>query len=151
MELKQDNRPLTAKFTAISATRIVADNGTKCMNFEAGETLNVHRDLFPAAIRAGLVPEGPLEEQVPEPAERKSSEEETADKVLEAVRQLVARGNPADFTQLGKPRAASVKKLVDCEFTGADVQRAFEQAMFEVEQSGDESTQHPESSSSDTE
>jgi hypothetical protein len=97
------------------------------------------------------LPEGPLEEQVPEPAERKSSEEETADKVLEAVRQLVARGNPADFTQLGKPRAASVKKLVDCEFTGADVQRAFEQAMFEVEQSGDESTQHPESSSSDTE
>ena len=151
MELKQDNRPLTAKFTAISATRIVADNGTKCMNFEAGETLNVHRDLFAAAIREGLVPEGSLELQKPTPVERKSTEEEAADQVLEAVKELVARGNPADFTQLGKPRTASVKKLVDCEFTGAEVQRAFEQAMFEVEQGGNESTEHSEPSSSDTE
>ena len=151
MELQTDDRPLTARFTAIRATRIVADNGTKCMNFEAGETLNVHRDLFSAAMRAGLVPEGPLQSEAPAVVERKSTEEETADQVLEAVKILVARGNPADFTQLGKPRTASVKKLVDCDFTGADVQRAFEQAMFEVEQGGDESTEHSEPSSSDTE
>lgn len=145
MESKQ---PVMAKFTAITATRIVADNGTKCMNFEAGETLNVHKDLFSAAMRAGLVPEGPLVEEAPAPVERKSTEEETADQVLDAVRTLVARGNPADFTQLGKPRTASVKKLVDCDFTGADVQRAFEQAMFEVEQDGDDSEEHSEPSSS---
>ena len=145
MELEQ------AEFTAIQATRLVDPDGTMCMNFEAGQTRAVPRLLFSEAIKAGLVPEGPLEHKEPKAAERKSAEEETADQVLDAVKTLVARGNPADFTQLGKPRAASVKKLVDCEFTGAEVQRAFEQAMFEVEQGGDESTQHPESNSSDSE
>lgn len=139
---------MSQKFTAIESTRIVADNGTKCMNFEAGETLDVHRDLFTAAIRAGLVPEGKLEPEEPAPVARKSTEDETADQVLDAVKILVARGNPADFTQLGKPRTASVKKLVDCHFTGADIQRAFEQAMFEVEQDGNDSEEHPEPSSS---
>jgi hypothetical protein len=140
-----------AEFTAINATRIVDPDGTMCMNFEAGQTRSVPRVLFPEAIRAGLVPEGPLEEIEAEKAVRKSTEEETADAVLDAVRTLVARGNPHDFTQLGKPRTASVKKLVDCDFTGAEVQTAFEQAMFEVEQGGDESKKHSESSSSTAE
>lgn len=136
------------KFTAIKATRIVSEHGDMCQIFEAGETANVHQRLFVAALRAGLVPEGPLEQPEPVVAVKRSTEEQVADKVLDAVRELVARGNPNDFTQLGKPRTASVKKLVDCDFTGADVQRAFEQAMFEVEQGGDESTEHSESSSS---
>ena len=140
-----------AEFTAIEATRIVAKDGTMCMTFEAGQTKSVPRLMFSEAIHAGLVPEEPLEYKEPTPVLRKSTEEETASAVLEAVRILVARGDPNDFTQLGKPRAASVKKLVDCDFTGAEVQTAFEQAMFEVEQGGDESTEHSESSSSTTE
>jgi hypothetical protein len=141
------------EFTAITETRIVADNGTKCMNFEAGQTRFVHKDLYSAAINAGLVPVGrvPDVEAEASPPPKKSGEEIVAEKVLEAVQTLVARGNPADFTQLGKPRTASVKKLVDCEFTAMDVERAFEQAMFEVEQRGDESTESPESNSSDSE
>ena len=140
------------KFIAAKDTRIVSDDGSMCMNFESGQERLVHPWLFSAAIRGGLVPTEPLEVvEEKEPEVRKSTEEETADQVLEAVKTLVARGDPNDFTQLGQPRTASVKKLVDCEFTAAEVQRAFEQAMFEVETSGDESTEHSESSSSDTE
>jgi hypothetical protein len=129
------------KFIAAKDTRIVSDDGSMCMNFESGQERPVHPWLFSAAIRGGLVPTEPLEVvEEKEPKVRKSTEEETADQVLEAVK-----------TQLGQPRTASVKKLVDCEFTAAEVQRAFEQAMFEVETSGDESTEHSESSSSDTE
>lgn len=138
----------SVEFTAIKATRIVAEDGSRCMLFEAGETLPVHKTLFSAALNAGLVPQEPLEVEVPVPVVRRSTEETVAHKVLEAVQILVARGNPSDFTQLGKPRTASVKKLVDCDFTGADIQRAWEQAMFEVEQGGDDSTEHSEPSSS---
>ena len=145
-----------AKFIASADTRLVAPDGSRCQLFGAGETRLVHEALWGVAIQAGLMPERPEEiskSQVTEapPSPRLSTEEETASQVLDAVRTLVARGNPADFTALGKPRTASVKKLVDCDFTGADVQRAFEQAMFEVEQSGDESTEHSEPSSGDTE
>lgn len=149
--IKQDKRPMMAKFTAIEATRIVADNGTKCMNFEAGETLAVHRDLFTAAMAAGLVPEESLEfKPVPQPA-NKSQKDRVADGLLEACMTLIARGNPADFTLTGQPRAASVKKLVDFDFTNNDVRLAFEQAIHEVEQDGDDSTEHSESSSLATE
>jgi hypothetical protein len=56
-----------------------------------------------------------------------------AEGLLDACKTLIARGNPNDFTQMGQPRTAAVKKLVDFEFTANDVRRAFEQAMFEVE------------------
>ena len=147
MELPQDNRPVQAKFTAIEKTRIVADNGTKCMNFEPGETLLVHRDLFTAAIAAGLVPEEPLDfKPLPIP-ENKPQEVKIREELLEVCKQLIAKGDPADFTMLGQPRAASVKKLVDFDFTGRDVQVAFEEAMHEVEQHGNDSTKHSEPSS----
>ena len=142
-----------ARFTAPQAARIVADNGTKVVLFERGQTQAIHRDLFAAALREGLVPEEELEERdIPRAPEPQGSKEEmTAKKLIEACRDIIARGNPDDFTVVGQPRLSSVKKLVDFDsFTAKDVQAAFELAMFEVEQSGNESTKHPEPSSSDT-
>ena len=146
MELPEDNRPLLAEFTATTATRIVSPDGSRCMNFEAGETRAVHRDLFAAAIAQHLVPMEPLEYAVPELPENKPQEVTVMEGLVEACTTLIIRGNPNDFTLIGQPRAASVKKLVDFNFTTNDVKRAFEQAMHEVEQNGDDSTEHPESS-----
>jgi len=145
MELQKES----AAFTAIKATRVVSEDGSRCMNFQDGETRPVHHTLFAAALKAGLVPQTELNMPEPAaPASGRSTQQVVEHEVLDAVRTLVARGNPADFTQWGKPRTASVKKLVNCHFTGADVQRAFEQAMFEVEQGGNESTEHSEPGSS---
>ena len=149
MELNVDNRPKMAKFTAPHDAYIVAYNGTKCMWFKAGETLNVHRDLFAPAIEAGLVPMDSLEaidleEPVLEPVTQESVEKE----MIEACKELIAKGNPADFTLVGLPRAASIKKLVNSNFTARDVTRAFEETMHEVEQDGDNSEKRPEPSSS---
>lgn len=144
-----------ARFTASEATRIVADNGTKCANFEAGETLSIHKDLFAPAIRAGLVPEEPLKEaDVPKPPHRelRTRQEIIDEELLAACRELISKGNPNDFTRLGQPRVSSVKKLVNSEnFTAKDAQRAFEQAMFEVSQDGHDDTEHTQSSSSNPE
>jgi len=146
MEL--DTRPLLAKFTAAKDTRIVADNGTKCMNFEAGETLRVHRDLWAAAIREGLVPEESLEaKDLDPPKVEPVTVESQFDKLKEACTTLILKGNRDDFTLVGQPRAGAVKKLVDFNFTARDVNRAFEEAMHEVEQDGDDSKEHSEPSS----
>ena len=157
-----ESEKMTAKFTAIRAVRIVSPVGDKCQNFEAGETATVHRDLWSVAIAAGLMPEEDLNQgmvrqeldvgtiEVP-PAPTKTQEEIVSEGLIEACKTMIARGNPNDFTQLGQPRAAAVKKLVDFDFTANDVRRAFEQAMFEVENDGDDSKEPAESSSSTAE
>ena len=144
MELKEEDKS-QARFTAIQTTWIAADNGTRCASFEAGETKSLHRDLFSAALRAGLVPEDALTKvEEAKPAKKQTQEDMVSEGLVEAITTLIARGDPKDFTQLGQPRAASVKSLVDFDFTAQDVRRAFEQAMHEVEQDGDDSTEHSE-------
>jgi hypothetical protein len=135
-----ESNKITAKFTAARATRLVSPNGAKSQNFEAGETKEVHKDLWSVAIASGLMPEEALEKSEPAPApveepvaEKQSQEDLVSEGLLDACKTLIARGNPNDFTQMGQPRTAAVKKLVDFEFTANDVRRAFEQAMFEVE------------------
>lgn len=150
MELKEDTRPLTANFTAPVATRIVSDNGSMCMNFEAGQTRPVHRDMFAEAVRGGLVPEEPLDAPPPVP-ENKPQEVAVREGLVEACKMLIAKAVPTDFTLAGLPRAAAVKKLVNFDFTTNDVRLAFEEAMHEVEQDGDDSKEHTEPSSSTTE
>jgi len=148
MEFMEDTRPAAAAFTAAVATRIVADNGTMCANFEAGETRTIPKVLFDAALQHGLIPVKSLQAApMPEPV-KPPQEEIVADGLIEACKKLITRGNPDDFTVVGQPRAASVKKLVDFSFTTKDVERAFGEAMHEVEQDGDESTEHSEPSSS---
>jgi hypothetical protein len=128
-----------ANFTSPRQVRIVSQDGARAMIFEAGETRPVHKDLWSVAIAAGLMPEGQLEKKEPEPEpieepeKNLSTEAMVAEGLLDACKTLIARGNPNDFTQMGQPRTAAVKKLVDFEFTANDVRRAFEQAMFEVE------------------
>ena len=152
MELPVDNRPLIARFMSPKAARIVAENGTKCQNFEAGETARVHRDLFAPAIAAGLVPVDSLEAELEEPEKPPVvTEESVFRKLVDVVTELIARGNPADFTTVGQPKAAVVKKLVDFNFTADMVRRAFDQAMHEVEQDGSDSKEHSESGSVATE
>lgn len=147
-----ESNPDVAKFTASVEGRIVSENGAKCSVFEAGETVLLHRDLWKPAMSAGLVPEGELAPQEePEPAHTKSKEEQIHEGLVDAVKTLIVRGDTNSFTQLGRPRTASVKKLVDFDFKAKDVDRAFEQAMFEVEQYGDNSQEHSESSSDATE
>lgn len=155
MELQKQPAP----FTAPRATRIVSTDGSMCMNFEAGQTRDVPSKMFSEAVAAGLIPEGRLEGyeapavvKVDAVAEKPPTKQEKIFAgVLEACKTLIARGNPADFTQMGSPRTSSVKKLVDFDFTAQDVRRAFEQAMFEVEQDGNNSTEPTEPSSSTAE
>jgi hypothetical protein len=119
------------------------------MWFKAGETLNVHRDLFAPAIEAGLVPVDSLEPEVlKEPVKVKVTQESLDRELIEACKELIAKGIPEDFTLVGLPRAASVKKLVKSNFTARDVTKAFETAMYEVETDGDDSKKCSEPSSS---
>ena len=143
-----ESEKIVANFTSARAVRIVSPAGDKCQIFEPGETALVHRDLWSVAIAAGLMPEEPLTDQVavhqeldvgtievPVETKGKSQEEIVSEGLLDACKTLIARGNPNDFTQMGQPRTAAVKKLVDFDFTANDVRRAFDQAMFEVEKS----------------
>lgn len=145
----------TTEFTAAVWTRIVSPDGSKCMLFEAGQTLKVPKDMYGVAMQAGLIPEKPENVSVQveaeaKPRKKQSQEAMVMEGLVEACRTLIVRGNPQDFTLVGLPRSSSVKKLVDFEFTKKDVERAFEQAMHEVEQDGDDSTEHSEPSSVDT-
>ncbi len=140
-----------ARFTAVSWTRIVAENGTKCAEFEPGQTMAIHKDLWGPAMAAGLVPENPDDLLPPKPEvkpqTKQSKEEMVAEGLLEAVKELIIRGNPNDFTVVGHPRTASVKNLVDFDFTAQEVRTAFEKAIHEVNH-GDDSQEHTEPSSS---
>ena len=147
MELSEDLRPASAAFTAAVATRIVSEAGNMCANFEAGETRIIPRVLFNVALTHGLMPVEPLEDAPPVEPKKQSQEEIVGGGLIEACKVLIARGNPADFTTVGQPRAASVKKLVDFNFTAKDIENAFLEAMHEVEQDGDDSTEHSEQSS----
>ena len=138
MEL-QDNRPTSAHFTAARDVTIVSEAGDMCSVFEAGETRQIPKALFNAALVAGLVPEDPLE-PAPEPVKNMTVEERVTGGLLEACKTLIAKGVPNDFTMAGLPRAASLKKLVDFDFTNKDAKLAFEQAMHEIEQDGNDST-----------
>ena len=143
MEL--DRRPDSAEFTAAKETHIAAADGSMCANFKAGETRRIPKALFDAALTGGLIPEEPLE-LAPEPEKKKPQETIVKDGLMEACKTMIARGNPADFTIAGYPRAASAKKLVDFNFTTKDLHVAFEEAMHEVEQHGNDSTEHSEPS-----
>jgi len=149
MELAKEKQ--IAQFTSPRQVRLVAPDGTMCINFEAGETLGVHRKMFGVAIAAGLIPEEPLEYQEPKPQEKKTREESVQEKLILACKELIIAGDPKrDFTKIGKPRAASIKKLVDFDFNGAELTRAFDQAMYEVDNNGGDSQEPSEPSSSNT-
>jgi hypothetical protein len=147
MELPVDERPEVARFTAVHDVRIVSDDGSMCQIFEAGQTQSIRRELFTAAIASGLVPEDPLVKRVITPVviEERSTEEIVSDGLVEACKLLIAKGFKEDFTVVGQPRAASLKKLVDFTFTTKDIERAFIEAMHEVEQDDNESEEHSES------
>lgn len=149
MEL--DTRPASAEFTSAREVTIVSELGNMCSIFEAGQTKRIPKALFNAALLAGLIPETPLDAP-PKVAENKPQEAIVEEGLKEACVKLILRGKPQDFTvNTGYPRAASVKKLVDFDFTTNDVRRAFDEAMHEVEQDGDHRTEHTEPSSSVTE
>ena len=148
MELSKDSRPPSALFTSARDVRIVADDGSMCAVFEEGQTRRIPKALFNAALTAGLMPKEPLDLKDPPLPENKPQEVSTREGLVEACKTMISRGNPADFTMTGHPRAASAKKLVDFDFTARDLREAFEQAMHEVTQDGDDSTEHPEQSSS---
>jgi len=142
MEL--DNRPPSAEFTAARNVRIVSELGNMCSVFAAGETRRIPKALFNAALVAGLIPEGPLE--ISTPVKKPSQAVIVSDGLNEACKKLIVRGVPEDFTVSGYPRAASVRKLVDFDFTAADMRTAFEEAMHEVNGDGNNSTEHSEPS-----
>ena len=144
-----DNRPATAEFTAARDVRIVSELGDMCANFAAGETREIPKALFNAALTAGLIPEGTLEVNVPE--KKPSQVEITTTGLQAACKTLITRGVAEDFTVSGYPRAASVKKLVDFDFTASEMRVAFEEAMHEVNGHGNNSTEHSEPSGSTTE
>lgn len=149
MELAKEKD--SAAFTATVATRIVSEDGSMCASLSAGETRTLPRVLFNAALTGGLMPETTLKIEAPAKVQSPPQEEVIKVGLIEACKTLIARGNSADFTVVGQPRAASVKKLVDFHFTNKDVEVAFSEAMHEVEQDGNDSTEHPEPSSSVTE
>lgn len=144
-----ESQKLTAKFTSPREVLLVSPAGDRCQRFEAGETALVHRSLFGVAIASGLMPEEPLEitleAENTSPTPKKSQEQIVHEGLIEACRLLILRGNPNDFTLAqGLPRASSVKKLVNFNFTAQDVKRAFEEAMHEVNTNGDDGKEHSE-------
>ncbi len=143
------------KFTASEHIRIVSDNGAYVMIFEPGQTRRVVKPLWSAAVRAGLVPADPdvkTPELPPEPEKpRKVGEDEKKAKLIEAAKELIAKQLPEDFTVTGKLRTASVKKLVDFDFTARDVQDAYDEALHEVRSSGNDDSELVESRSLSTE
>ena len=147
---QEDTRPLVAAFTSARDVTIVSEDGGQCAVFEAGQTRTLGRRLFTCALAAGLIPEEPLE-ATPVVPENKTREETVTVGLLEACKELIVRGNPQDFTTVGHPRAGALKKLVDFDFTGVEAKEAFALAMHEVEQDGNDSTEHPEPDSSVTE
>jgi len=150
MDLLEKERPASAEFTAAVDVRIVDPAGTMCAVFQAGETRRIPKVLFDEALTHGLMPTEPLElspEPKSEPEPGKEAEDVVATGLIAACKTLISKGNPADFTVVGQPRAASVKKLVDFHFTTKDVEVAFSEAMHEVEQDGDDSEEHSEPSS----
>lgn len=118
-----------------------------CVIFEKGETRSIRKEFFTPAIDAGLVPDEPLtvtaEPIVPE---NKPHDVTVHEGLIEACKTLIGKGLGEDFTVAGIPRAASVKKLVDFSFTTKQIERAFSEAMHEVEQDGNSSQEHPEQS-----
>lgn len=147
MEL--NSRPASAKFTATRDVRIVSELGNMCANFKSGETRQIPKALFNAALVAGLIPESPLEASVV--VENKPQNVIVREGLMEACKKLIMRGVADDFVASGYPRAASVKKLVDFHFTAADMRVAFEEAMHEVNGDGNDRTEHTESSVSTAE
>ncbi len=147
MELPIDNRPDMASFTAAKAVRVMAADGSHSAIFEAGESKKIRKELFVAAVEAGLVPDEELKVIAPPKVVNISKEQRLETGLIAAIKTLIARGNTDDFTVVGNPRTASVKKLVDFDFTTKDVERAFLEAVHEVEQDGNDSTQHSEPSS----
>ena len=135
------------KFTSPRDILLVAPNGSRCQRFEAGQTSNVHSSLFDVALAAGLIPEEEMEIAPPPAVTKPVSEATVTAGLIDAVKKLIIRANPADFTMVGNPRSSAVKKLVDFNFTVKEVERAFEQAMHEVNQDVDSSTEHSEPSS----
>ncbi len=148
--MEQTTKPISAKFTSPRDVTIVSEDGGQCSVFEAGQTREIGRRLFPAAIAAGLIPETPLEAPPPV-VENKTREETVTTGLLDACKTLIMRANPNDFTTVGQPRAAALKKLVNFDFTGVEAKEAFALAMHEVEQDGNDSQEHSESSSSTAE
>ncbi len=147
MELKKDERPDMASFTSPRKVRLMAPDGSHCALFEAGETKNIRKELFTIAIEKGLVPEEPLVTlEAPEVPENKPHEVTVHEGLVEVCKTLIAKGIEKDFTMGGVPRAASVKKLVDFSFTTKQIERAFSEAMHEVEQNGNSSQEHSEQS-----
>lgn len=147
MELSIDDRPDMATFTSSKEARVMAEDGSMCVLFEEGESKPIRKELFTAAIAAGLVPEDPLVKlELPPKPENKSTEEIVSTGLIEACKMLIAKGLAQDFTTVGQPRAASIKKLVDFHFTTKDVEAAFIEAMHEVDQDGDSSKEHSEPS-----
>ena len=147
MELPKDNRPDMASFTASRDISLMAADGSHSVIFEAGESKRIRKELFVVAVAAGLMPDEALENIAPPVVKKVSKEERLDTGLLEACKTLILKANPDDFTVVGQPRAASVKKLVDFEFTTKDVERAFSEAVHEVEQYGDDSKEHSEPSS----
>lgn len=147
MELPEDTRPLLASFTSPRNVTIVSEDGSQCVIFEAGESKKISRRLFNVALTSGLVPDESLD-AAPVMPENKTRGETVSEGLLGACKTLIARGLDKDFTMVGQPRAASLKKLVNFDFTGREAQSAFELAMheIEVEQNGDNSPKHPEQS-----
>ena len=139
-------QPKFASFTSPREITLVAPDGSRCHRFEAGETAMVHEVLWPVAVDKGLMPAQPSDlkeppkQEVPPPPQEVTN----AAGLLEACKTMIVRGNPADFTPTGRPRAASAKKLVDFEFTQRELYDAFATAMHEVEQDGDDGQEHSE-------
>ena len=144
MELQKEI--VSAKFTAARDVTITSDDGGQRAIFEAGQTREIGKRLFKAALASGLIPETPLQLE-PEPPQNKTREEVVTVGLLEACKQLIESAKKEDFTSVGQPRVPSVKKLVDFDFTRKEMLEAFELAMHEVEQDGNDSTEHSESSS----
>jgi hypothetical protein len=86
-------------------TRVVSDDGAYITILEAGVVTKVHPLLFVPAIAAGCSVPGGSAGQI-------ETHEEVIDKLMAAMREILAAGKKTQLTDTGEPRFSALKMKV---------------------------------------
>lgn len=98
------------------------------VHLAAGESRVVQPMFAPLAAKAGCAIQPVEGGSVPDPG---PGDDERLEKLEDAVRVVVDKGDPDDFTNSGKPRKAAVQALVDFDFTTGEMGDAFDRVTRE--------------------
>jgi hypothetical protein len=104
---------------------ILSSTSGATFSLEAGETIAIPPYFAPIAAEYGCAVVH-LTEAEPPPA---VPESERKSLLLAAVRKVIEKGDPNEFTANGKPRKAAVQALVTFDFTGGELAETVDYAI----------------------